>query len=162
MNGRFWIFGVVVSVAVHAAFLFVLSFSSTSPSPVASEAPAEPTPSATAPSAPPPSVPEPVATPAPASSAPSAPHPPSRPVAVPAPHSVSLPVARPAPVHEPAPTPEKEWVTYVVKKGDMLERLVKKAGCSLSEAARYNKTTVKKLSALKVGQRIKLPKFQEN
>lgn len=75
---------------------------------------------------------------------------------------MSLPVARPAPVHEPAPTPEKEWVTYVVKKGDMLERLARKAGCSLSEAARYNKTTVKKLSALKVGQRIKLPKFQED
>jgi len=159
MNGRFWIFGIIVSVIVHVGFLAVLSFSSKGTSPSSESVPA---PSSEAASS---TVPESVpAVPA------SAGHPPvsnetrpaSTPVARPPARPVTLPAANATPVQEPAPTPEAEWVTYTVKKGDWLERLCKKAGCSVSEAARYNKTTYKKLSNLKVGQKIKLPKFQEN
>ena len=151
MNGRFWMWGIFVSVIVHAVVLLVLSVSSGREAAVSvpTASPEEPAQAQT--------------TDEPAAAEPCpVPRPESRPEPRPEPRPVTLPAARPTPADEPAPTPETEWVTYVVKKGDMLERLVKKAGCSLTEAARYNKTTVKKLSALKVGQRIKLPKFKED
>lgn len=152
MAGRFLIFGVIVSVLVHAAFLVVLSVSSTGASQTvaetASEKPVEQP------------VDQPVEKPV------------EKPVVQPKPPAavstqkpkagaLTLPDAKSSATHEPAPTPEAEWVTYTVKRGDMLERLVKRAGCSVSEAARYNKTTVKKLSDLKAGQKIKLPKFKD-
>lgn len=45
---------------------------------------------------------------------------------------------------------------YVVKKGDNLTLIARRSGCSLEELAKLNNTTVKKLSNLWVGQKIKV------
>ena len=59
------------------------------------------------------------------------------------------------PKEEPKPS---DLEIYVVAKGDMLFRIAQDHGCTLQELARLNGTTVKKLSNLRVGQKIKVPK----
>jgi len=65
----------------------------------------------------------------------------------------------PEKVREPEREPPQVAVeTYVVKKGDMLTHIAQGRNVTLQELARLNGTTVKKLSNLRVGQKIKLPK----
>lgn len=47
---------------------------------------------------------------------------------------------------------------YVVKKGDTLTSVARSCGCTKAELAKLNKTTVAKLANLRLGQRIKVPK----
>ena len=54
--------------------------------------------------------------------------------------------------------PRRGVITYTVKKGDSLTALAKGAACTVSELAKLNGKTVKALSNLRVGQKIKLPK----
>ena len=48
--------------------------------------------------------------------------------------------------------------TYVVKKGDSLTHIAQDCGCTIQELAKLNGSTLKKLSNLRVGQKIKIPK----
>jgi LysM repeat protein len=48
-------------------------------------------------------------------------------------------------------------VTYTVKRGDTLTALARECGLTVAELAKLNGKSVKKLSVLKVGQRLKLP-----
>ena len=47
---------------------------------------------------------------------------------------------------------------YVVKKGDILTHIAQNCGSTIQELAKLNGTSLKKLSSLKVGQKIKIPK----
>lgn len=71
-----------------------------------------------------------------------------------------VPAARPAPKAAPEPMqkPEPEEEAYVVKKGDSLSSIAKECGSSLSELLKLNGSTLKKMSNLRVGQRIKVPR----
>ncbi|MGN0852004.1 MAG: LysM peptidoglycan-binding domain-containing protein, partial [Kiritimatiellia bacterium] len=51
-----------------------------------------------------------------------------------------------------------ETVAYVVKSGDTLFGLAREFSCTASELARLNNTDVRKLSNLKRGQTIRVPK----
>ena len=48
-------------------------------------------------------------------------------------------------------------VPYVVKRGDTLTAIARDCGMTIPELAKLNGKTVKKLSDLKVGQRLKIP-----
>ncbi len=148
MNGRFVFVGVVASLALHGVLLLFLSFGrSDDKSPPPSDSRREDFRPSAAENAPQP-VEEPSSTPPDRTDA-SVP-PPTRPV--------DQPVRSD---RTEASTPE-EWTTYVVKKGDTLTGLAKKAGCTVSEAARRNGKSVKDLANLKVGQRIRLPRTPES
>ena len=47
--------------------------------------------------------------------------------------------------------------THVVKKGETLSSIAKACGCTIAELAKLNGASLKKLSNLHVGQRIKVP-----
>ena len=47
--------------------------------------------------------------------------------------------------------------THVVKKGETLSSIAKACGCTIAELAKLNGASLKKLSNLRVGQRIKVP-----
>lgn len=47
--------------------------------------------------------------------------------------------------------------THVVKKGETLSSIAKACGCTIAELAKLNGASLKKLSSLRVGQRIKVP-----
>ena len=64
-----------------------------------------------------------------------------------------------AQVREPEKdTPKAAVETYVVKKGDMLTHIAQDCNTTIQELAKLNGTTVKKLSNLRVGQKIKIPR----
>ena len=64
-----------------------------------------------------------------------------------------------AQVREPEKDAPKTAVeTYVVKKGDMLTHIAQDCNTTIQELAKLNGTTVKKLSNLRVGQKIKIPR----
>ena len=50
---------------------------------------------------------------------------------------------------------------YVVKRGDTLTAIAKGCGLTISELAKLNGSSVKKLSGLKIGQRLKLPATEQ-
>ena len=54
--------------------------------------------------------------------------------------------------------PSAKVETYVVKRGESLSSIAKELGCSLTELVRMNGGSLKKLSNLRVGQRIKVPR----
>lgn len=54
--------------------------------------------------------------------------------------------------------PKKDVQVYVVKSGDTLTALARGCGLTISELAALNGTSVKKLSNLKVGQKLKIVK----
>lgn len=84
--------------------------------------------------------------------------PPAAPAAPPAVKTPSVEVREPKVKEAPKGVSNpSELETYVVAKGDMLIRIAQDHGCSLQELAKLNGTTVKKLSNLRVGQKIKVP-----
>ena len=142
---RYWLFGGVVSVILHAVVLgLLMSFCG----PDGSLA-REPSPSV------PPSV------------SPSEPEPPvSSPSGGDSPRSVLTPepVRPPAAVAsrpDPAPPSSGAVGEYRVKAGDNLSRIAKAYGTTLAELAELNGTTVAKLANLRVGQVIKVPASAE-
>lgn len=59
-------------------------------------------------------------------------------------------------------TEEKtETASYVVKAGDSLYRIAREYSCTVSELAKLNNTDIKKLSNLRKGQTIRVPKTTE-
>ena len=63
------------------------------------------------------------------------------------------PVAEDDSGNKAKPSPE----THVVKKGETLSSIAKACGCTIAELAKLNGGSLKKLSNLRVGQRIKVP-----
>ena len=59
---------------------------------------------------------------------------------------------------EAEPNETSAFETYVVKKGDSLTHIAQGCGCTIQELAKLNGSTLKKLSNLWVGQKIKIPK----
>lgn len=58
---------------------------------------------------------------------------------------------------EPSRSGESAVETHVVKKGETLSSIAKACGCTIAELAKLNGASLKKLSNLRVGQRIKVP-----
>ena len=54
--------------------------------------------------------------------------------------------------------PRRSVIAYTVKKGDSLTALAKRSSCTMTELAKLNGKSVKALSNLRIGQKIKLPK----
>ena len=59
---------------------------------------------------------------------------------------------------ETEPNETSAFETYVVKKGDSLTHIAQDCGCTIQELAKLNGSTLKKLSNLRVGQKIKIPR----
>ena len=57
---------------------------------------------------------------------------------------------------DPPSMPARE---YEVKSGDTLSAIARRIGCTVAELAEANKSNVRKLSRLRVGQRLLLPEF---
>ena len=66
---------------------------------------------------------------------------------------------------EPAPVPaasaESEIETYVVRSGDTLSKIAKRCSCTLDELAKLNGKSIKALSRLQVGQKIRVKRSQD-
>ena len=58
---------------------------------------------------------------------------------------------------EAAPRASGETEIYVVKSGDTLTAIANRTGTTLADLAKLNKSTVKKLAKLWVGQKIRVP-----
>lgn len=151
-KGMQWMFAVGVSLALHAVILalFVLSSVDGVAERIVSKGSEKTVETDTQVPPAEPSAEPPVEAPAAPTEAPAAPS------AVKAPSvEVREPKVKEAPKEVPGPS---DLETYVVAKGDMLFRIAQDHGCTLQELAKLNGTTVKKLSNLRVGQKIKVPK----
>jgi len=49
------------------------------------------------------------------------------------------------------------FAKYTVKKGESLTEIAKRCGCTVGDLAKLNGKSLKKMSLLYVGQRIKIP-----
>lgn len=160
-----WVLGFGVSIALHAVVLRLMFSLGREPAEEASgpeEMPGEAKPVAVSQSAP---TPEPIKETPPVLNE-TKPVPP--PVAAPKPVVVETPVRaeKPTPPKQkepPAAKAEKEQPAksaagdvYVVRRGDTLTKIADAAGVTQAELAKINGTSVKKLSNLKVGQKIRL------
>ena len=169
-KGTQWLIAIAISVALHVGLLVLLAIwhAAGSPSDRADIVPPEPAESVSSASESGPATPEESAKPDPK---------PARAEPVPAPRAeepappkpaVSKPVVAPkpvAPVRDVFTTvgekPEKagaEADTHVVKKGETLSSIAKSCGCTLAELVKLNGASLKKLSNLRVGQKLKVPR----
>lgn len=64
---------------------------------------------------------------------------------------------KPAAVEDSGNKANSSVETHVVKKGETLSSIAKACGCTIAELAKLNGASLKKLSNLRVGQRIKVP-----
>lgn len=162
LNSVNWPMAIGASVLVHAIILGLMCMSSSpgeelptgdDPAAPVVETPA---PAASAPAAPPAATTTPsVSAPAPASAPSPAPTAP-KPTVTPAP---ALPPAVPIP--SPASPALADYDEYTVKSGDNLTAIAKKFNTNFTELAALNKKSVKQLSALRIGQIIKVPRSTE-
>ena len=139
MDGNFWIFGGIVSVGAHVAILAVFLIGSCERQrepEVASERPV---------------VESPVQEESP-------PAPPSEVQPVQAAETPSVPTSATATTKEVLSSPPVAALReYEVRPGDTLSAIARRVGCTVAELAEANKSSVRKLSRLRVGQRLILP-----
>lgn len=138
MDGNFWIFGGIVSVGAHLAILLVFLIGSCERQrepEVATEHPVAESPVQEVPSSVPSSEVHPV-------QAAEIPRVPTSATATPK----EVPSSPPATLRE-----------YEVRPGDTLSAIARRNGCMVAELAEANKSSVRKLSRLRVGQRLILP-----
>ncbi len=58
---------------------------------------------------------------------------------------------------EPTPVPAPTQQTYIIKKGDTLNKIAKKFNVTLEQLLKANKATIKNADKIKVGQEIIIP-----
>lgn len=137
MNSNFWVFGGLLSVGAHLAILMIFLMAScgrqqevVSENPVTESPVQEETPPA------PPSEVQPVQAAAPP----------------------RAPTAAVLTSNEVPPGPPSTALQeYEVRPGDTLSAIARRVGCTVAKLAEVNKSSVKKLSRLRVGQRLILP-----